>query len=501
MVARLLLVLVAALAALAPTATGLGLEPQAVVTTAPLAPEASWSTEVVTIRAEEPGPTVLVVGGIHGDEPAGSLAAEQIAGWTPTRGTLIVVPRANEAALGAGTRRTPDGAEGAADERDLNRCFPMEDGEEPQGELSAALWALVQEHDPDYLLDLHEGYDFTRVQPRSVGSSIISDASPESLARAAAMVASIDETISDAHKKFIVKQTAVAGSLARAANEVLGVPSMILETTKKDQAVTYRARQHRILVATFLTLVDMLDHGPDVLVGTAAGPNDVRVAMYVSAGVSGNGPDAIESILEAEPGFVVRRVSATDVRAGVLDQFDTVIFPGGSASGQARSIREEGRQAVRDFVAAGGGYLGICAGAYLAANNYDWSLDVLDADVIDREHWARGSGDVTLELTGYGRNRLRTNAETVEVRYHNGPIYARSGDRELPNFRVLAWYRSEVHKQGVPGGVMPDTPAIVEGRYGEGRVIASSPHPELSDGHADLVRNLVRLSAGVARER
>jgi len=500
MLARLLH-LVAAVAALAPTAAALGLDPQAVVATMPLAPEAPWSTEVVTVRAEEPGPTVLIVGGVHGDEPAGALAAEQIAGWTPTRGTLIVVPRANEAALAAGERRSPEGAEGTGDERDLNRCFPMAADQDPDGELCAALWALVEEHEPDYLLDLHEGYHFARLQPRSVGSSIISDASPQSLARAAAMVASIDETITDAQKKFIVKQTAVAGSLARAANEVLGIPSMILETTKKDQAVAYRVRQHRILVATFLTLVDMLDHGPDVLVGSAAGPDDVRVAMYVSAGVAGSGPDALERILEAEGGFVVRRVCATDLRAGVLEQFDAVVFPGGSASKQARSIREEGRERVRAFVEAGGGYLGICAGAYLAANNYEWSLDILDADVIDREHWARGSGEVELELTGYGRNRLRTDADGIEVRYHNGPIYARSRDTDIPNFRVLAWYRSEVRKEGVPGGVMIDTPALVEGRYGEGRVVASSPHLELSAGHEDLVRDLVRLAADAPRSR
>ena len=41
--------------------------------------------------------------------------------------------------------------------------------------------ALVQETEPDWLLDLHEGYDFTRRNPDSVGSSAVSLGRPRSL--------------------------------------------------------------------------------------------------------------------------------------------------------------------------------------------------------------------------------------------------------------------------------------------------------------------------------
>jgi len=41
------------------------------------------------------GPTVLIVGGVHGDEPAGAAAAEQIRNWPVTRGRLVVVTTRN----------------------------------------------------------------------------------------------------------------------------------------------------------------------------------------------------------------------------------------------------------------------------------------------------------------------------------------------------------------------------------------------------------------------
>ena len=57
--------------------------------------------------SEVDGPTVLVIGGIHGDERAGYRAARQIATWPVTVGRLVVVPAANPPALAARSRRIP----------------------------------------------------------------------------------------------------------------------------------------------------------------------------------------------------------------------------------------------------------------------------------------------------------------------------------------------------------------------------------------------------------
>ncbi|MEA3366717.1 MAG: hypothetical protein U9R68_01235, partial [Planctomycetota bacterium] len=46
-----------------------------------LAEGTRWATPYYSRQADAPGPTVLVVGGIHGNEPAGALAAGQIRHW------------------------------------------------------------------------------------------------------------------------------------------------------------------------------------------------------------------------------------------------------------------------------------------------------------------------------------------------------------------------------------------------------------------------------------
>ncbi len=449
-----------------------------------LAAGTPFATRYTAIDSGRAGPTILICGGVHGNEPAGPRAARQIAGWNIQRGKLLVLARANQPALNAKQRRMPGLPK---TESDLNRQFPTDQRPAARGVLATAIWDLVAREKPDYLIDLHEGFDFTRKNSKSVGSSVIATKAMRALARK--MIEAVDKTITAAHKKFTLKNSPILGSLARSAHDHLGIPSMIVETTTKGQALAFRVRQHRILVHSLLRELAVVKHGPDVMIGTAADKDDTLVALYVSTGVSGMGPSRLEALLTAEQDFAMRRVCASDIRAGVLSQFDTVVFPGGSGSGQAKALGASGRKAVTSFVHSGGGYLGICAGAYLAANNYDWSLRILDANVIDRAHWRRGTGEVPVQWTASAKT------ETM-ILYANGPIYQAAGDPTLPDFEVLAIYRGEIRKNKAPIGIMRDTPAIVTGSYGKGTVVCSSPHPELTAGLEATVRQLARRAAG-----
>lgn len=103
-------------------------------------------TDVHRIRAGNSGPTVFVVGGIHGSEEAGYRAARRATDWAVDAGTLVVLPNANRPAIERGQRRGRTG-------KDLNRQFPL--GEPPATPLARAVWATVIRHDPDVFIDLH----------------------------------------------------------------------------------------------------------------------------------------------------------------------------------------------------------------------------------------------------------------------------------------------------------------------------------------------------------
>ncbi len=237
----------------------------------------------------------------------------------------------------------------------------------------------------------------------------------------------------------------------------------------------------------------------------------IRVAIYTDGGAPDvdrpgqipSGPTNVTNCLsKLAPGrYQITRLKGADIRSGALDGFDVAVFPGGSGSGQARSLQAEGRARVRQFVEHGGGYLGICGGAYLGTSCYPWSLNIVNARTIDREHWARGSpSDVKLELTPLGQKQLDTPKPEVTCLYHQGPLLGPDHYKGLPAYQTLATFGSEV-TQHAPKGVMIGTTAVTQSLFGRGHVILISPHPEKSPGLDGFIRRSVDwLGQGPAAE-
>ena len=466
-----------------------------------LAKGTQWETAFYRRDSGVVGPVVLVTGGIHGNEPAGARAAEQVRHWPIKKGRLIIVPRANIPGLKAGSRYLPSEPRSL---RDLNRNFPMTDGERlAKGVLAEALWEFVESSRPDWLVDLHEGSDFHQIDSKSVGSSIIDVKGEAAESVVPRMLEVVNAEISDPRKKLVRLRYPVNGSLARAAHERSKAVSMILETTSKDQPVSTRTRQHRLMVHTLLSQLGMIDGPAHLLVPADTG--ELCIAVYDAGGVGKNGPRNLDRVF-SKTKSILRRVGVADIYDGILGQFDMVIFPGGSGSKQAAALGKEGKDTVKEFVESGGGYVGICAGAFLAASNYSWSLGIsnhktfcetIDVPGIGRKSmWFRGgSAPVTMELTDEGRAILGDFDGVFEVRYQNGPIMSPMGRQGLVNFRSLAHFRSEVSKYKPQEGTMINTPAVIVGEFGNGRVLCISPHPESTDALNRLVQNAVRWTA------
>lgn len=223
-------------------------------------------------------------------------------------------------------------------------------------------------------------------------------------------------------------------------------------------------------------------------------PRFIDIALYTGEGASQTRSKLLEN-LRAKADVRVHERTAEQIRQGKLKGMEIVLQPGGTGGGQGRALGEEGRQAIRKFVADGGGYIGICAGAYLATCHYDWSLHILDAHVIDREHWARGTGTVDIALSESAKEFFATDKTTAAVRYANGPLLGPGNDEKLNNYETLATYSGEIAKNGAPTGVMPGTTAIAKGSYENGKVICFSCHPESSEGQQFMLHEAIKWVA------
>ncbi len=212
-----------------------------------------WATSYYVLQAPEAGPTVLVISGVHGDESAGPVALDAMRCWPIAHGRLILVPRANEPALARGTRRTPD-----TRFPDLNRNFPAHDGDAPRGTMARALWSVLIATRPDWVVDLHEGYDFHQKNPKSVGSSVLYYPTDTNRRQASRLMRAVNSTVTEPERHFVLLRPPVRGSFSRAASQLLGIPAMILETTKKDQPLELRVAQHHLMMTQLLVDLGML---------------------------------------------------------------------------------------------------------------------------------------------------------------------------------------------------------------------------------------------------
>jgi murein peptide amidase A len=105
---------------------------------------------------------VLVVGSIHGDEPAGMRATRRLLAVPPPRNAALrIIPTLNPDGLAAGTRGNAHGV-------DLNRNFPYDwqplDGGEYSGPHglsepeSRAAWGLIRRTEPDITIWFHQPF-------------------------------------------------------------------------------------------------------------------------------------------------------------------------------------------------------------------------------------------------------------------------------------------------------------------------------------------------------
>ncbi len=241
-------------------------------------------------------------------------------------------------------------------------------------------------------------------------------------------------------------------------------------------------------------------NGMKTIIPPPASTRKITVGIYQGPGSPQSSVENVTSVLKPYPQATVVVLSARQVASPDLSSFDVLVFPGGSGSGQSKGIGAAGLKNVRDFVKNGGGYVGICGGAYLACSNFSWGLGILNAATVS-DKWRRGQAMLDLEPTPAGRAWLGDVSSAFKVRYHNGPILKPAARTDIPPYSVLTVFKTEIAEYGSPVGIQVGSPAQVTATFGKGRVFISSPHPENTPGLQHFIPRGVFWSAGDAIPR
>ena len=182
------------------------------------------STAVHVLDSGLAGPVALIIGGIHGDEPAGMEAAWRLAAGKPARGKMIVIPVANRLAAESEVR-TPYYMQ------DLNRSFPGKKTSNDTERLAASIMDLVARYRPGIVVDLHEAGSAADPGWSEVANTLILSED----GRAAEIALAVLEAVNPVRvgKPFSFLSGAPAGSLNREVSRRFKIPVITVETSRR----------------------------------------------------------------------------------------------------------------------------------------------------------------------------------------------------------------------------------------------------------------------------
>lgn len=127
----------------------------------PLPDGATLRLPLLIARGATPGPTLVVLGGIHGDEYEGPAAAREVFDRldpAAMAGTYLGVPICNPPAFAAQTRCSP------LDGQNLARVFPGNPNGTVSERIAHAITTEITAH-ADFLIDLHSSGSFMAMPP------------------------------------------------------------------------------------------------------------------------------------------------------------------------------------------------------------------------------------------------------------------------------------------------------------------------------------------------
>lgn len=243
--------------------------------------DTDYELNVYKIYGTENGKTMMIIGGIQGDEPGGYLSADLYADMALRKGNLIVVPRANFLSIIEHKR---------AINWDMNRRFaPINSKEYFEDKIVEILKGLMSQS--DFFLNLHEGSGFFREtresdmkNPMRFGQSIIADAdiyySKEKGADirlgdlAKKIAGRVNEKLDnhEYHFRFnnhrtFENNTSHAEQRKSASFYALstyGIPAFGIETSKEIKDIEAKVRMQTMVINTFIEEFGIIPENPKV---------------------------------------------------------------------------------------------------------------------------------------------------------------------------------------------------------------------------------------------
>jgi hypothetical protein len=277
-------------------------------------PNTAYELNIYKIYGKKPGKTLMLIGGIQGNEPGGFTSADLYADMSLAQGNLIVVPRANFYSIIL-NQRGPNG--------DMNRKFTHEDSASSmEDKIVTILKKLISES--DYLLNLHDGSGYFYPEyinkwrnPMRFGQSIIADCQEyrvpgkNKTLKLGEMAKKIIDQVNphignDLYKFHFMNTKTDDGDSPHREQRMSAtyyaltkhhIPAFGVETSKFLPSIDLKVRHHNLVINAFMDMFGITPESP----GLSLDPPKLK---YLVVSINGETPIVIDekAALELERG-------------------------------------------------------------------------------------------------------------------------------------------------------------------------------------------------------
>ena len=205
------------------------------------------------------------------------------------------------------------------------------------------------------------------------------------------------------------------------------------------------------------------------------------VYLYADEGTSAVGVKSLQQAVPQKLARPVKLIDAAELIANGLPNGCALIMPGGADLPYCAKLNGQGNARIREFVASGGFYLGICAGAYYACQQLAFTgaeysvsgereLALFDGvavgslpDLTEQRYFDTKTHSKAMTAIHF------TNQACERLYYHGGPMFVPAPSAD---FQPIAYYADHSDKPS-------ERLAVVAGTFGNGRYLLSGVHFEL----------------------
>lgn len=200
------------------------------------------------------------------------------------------------------------------------------------------------------------------------------------------------------------------------------------------------------------------------------------IAIYSDQGVWEESVKAAKKMFQWMD-YEVKLINSDYINKKGLNNFKTLCIPGGDMYQYAQDISSKGKDHIRNFISNGGGYIGICGGAYFASEKVIWQENELPMTPLGLfSGTAKGPIYEIVIYPDYTMCKVniidsthpvtKSEPDSVWVLYYWGPVLIPNRDTDIT---IIGRYDKG------------NQPTMLAFEYGEGRVFLIGTHPEIEE--------------------